>query len=335
MKNKSGRVFILGAGFSAGAGIPTCPTLLEHAMDLYKRELPDRYKDLEIVFESGLFGKKPFNFKDIDLADLCTYFDYCNLTEAGMNNQRYIGVGRPEDFRAEIFKSFLAKAIVHRIPKTSALPKMYMQFAKLLTNQDMVCTFNWDCIVEACIHHIGKEYTYSVFPLHDYKDVILVNKLHGSVNWQVGDTLNDKKGWDRSYIDMDENLDVYFNDKEIEPSFWLKNRKGFNPPFMILPGFGKAYDVRVVAPLWANWEFAFMKRKKIYIIGLSLAPDDFFTRQMWKDCLHHLSQAEIVIINPNASVQNAFDFFKEMSNVRYIEDKMSPEIIQAINSGEL
>ena len=85
-------------------------------------------------------------------------------------------------------------------------------------------------------------------------------------------------------------------------------------PYLVLPGYGKAFDVRANTPLWYKPEWFFSFTHNVYIIGLSLAHDDFFIRSFFLATLPYINSysgtpgRKIVIINPSKDVHNDYDF---------------------------
>ncbi len=79
-------------------------------------------------------------------------------------------------------KFFLAKVIAIATPDASTLPAYYLRFARDLTPNDVVVTFNWDVLLEKVLRHVGTEYSYT-----GEADKILILKLHGSLNWISGE----------------------------------------------------------------------------------------------------------------------------------------------------
>jgi hypothetical protein len=74
-------------------------------------------------------------------------------------------------------------------------------------------------------------------------------------------------------------------------------------PFIILPGIGKAYDVRKIGSFWHLPAGYFFTTRDTYIIGHSLREDDYFVRFLflqslplppWEDI-----DRQVTIINPS------------------------------------
>src|SRR5262245_19895756 len=111
---QKGRIFILGAGFSAAAGIPMTATLLEHAKQLFKSECAavfDRVQNYtQIAF--GLRDSEP-DYKTISFADLCTFLEYAELRESG-GGEKWSDHGSRERLA---LKHYLGKAVINSTPE--------------------------------------------------------------------------------------------------------------------------------------------------------------------------------------------------------------------------
>jgi len=92
-------------------------------------------------------------------------------------------------------------------------------------------------------------------------------------------------------------------------------------PFLVLPGSGKAYEVRHLAPIWYKSEYAFAYTHHVYIIGLSLSDDDFFIKSFFLDtlpdidCYTGISGRKVTIINPDPSIKKNYSFIQGQENI--------------------
>lgn len=118
--------------------------------------------------------------------------------------------------------------------------------------------------------------------------------------------------------------EIYCSEQLVHPGVWrtLLPRPEVQP-FIVLPGFGKAFDVRRLAPLWYKPEFAFGYTHDIFIIGLSLARDDFIIRSLFLDNLPYadgysgVPGRRIVIVNPDPLVRDNFGFLVGERNIDF------------------
>lgn len=115
---------------------------------------------------------------------------------------------------------------------------------------------------------------------------------------------------------------------------WLRYTPlGEVDPFLVLPGYGKAFDVRANAVLWYKPEWAFATTHDVYIIGLGLAHDDFFVRSFFLANLPHISSISgvsgrrIFIINPDERAAFNYEFVLCKGHAELIQTPFSSEHI--------
>lgn len=325
------RVFILGAGFSASAGIPMIGQLLTEGMKLFKCECPGIYERVTGYAATCfcLDDDQETDYTQLKFADLCTFLEYIELREYG-GGERWTVHGSREKLA---FRYYLSKAIANSTPSISRIPELYIQFAKQLKKMDVIITFNWDPLLEVALEKIGKSYCYN----NAEEAEIQIYKLHGSINWRLGYPKSSKFSWKPlSFPKALMKEDVFYCKELINSSFW----KGTEPllgevePFLVLPGSGKAYDVRAIAPLWYKPEFAFAFTHDVYIIGLSLTSDDFFIKSFFIDNLPYIKshsgipERKIIIINPDKRIVDNYSFISNKDNVNFIFEKFSLEHIK-------
>jgi len=75
-------LFILGSGFSAGAGIPMIGTLLSEAMAIFKRESVGLFERVN-NHAKICFQKDYIDFNAVDFAHFCTFLVSCQLSIVG------------------------------------------------------------------------------------------------------------------------------------------------------------------------------------------------------------------------------------------------------------
>lgn len=303
---RTSRVFILGAGFSAAAGIPLTSALLRDAMRIFETECNgiflrvDGYaRDLEWRVKGEI------DYSRLSFSELCTHLEYVELSEYG-GGERWSSEGSREKLA---LRFYLAKCIAQATPPAGAIPNLYIEFARQLNDRDVVISFNWDGLLELALLSVGKSYTYN------FGDTgIKLAKLHGSINWRLNAPENlhgpvNTLGWEP----------IGFAAGLIEQEIWhtaeLLNGEIWDQyasleevqPFLVLPGYGKAFDVRSNATLWYQPGFYFAASRDIYIIGLGLAPDDHFIRSFFLNYLP-VSRRHLYIINPDKAAPGNYAF---------------------------
>lgn len=343
---RSSRVFVLGAGFSAGAGVPLTADLLNDAMRIADVEIPGIAKRIRRHIDTcfNLRGGEP-DFRALSLSDICTFLHYLELRERE-SSERFCALGSRENL---VLRFCLAKAVAQKTPAGNLIPDIYLRFARQLEPRDKVISFNWDCLLENALEAVGKRYAY-----HYSYDKIRILKMHGSVHWCIGHPATTvpwlKRGLNPTFtwvpIDVQqiestkahaaaaaagrESKEVpqptlFLADELINPGAWTSQRPlGEIQPMIVLPGFGKAADVERIAPLWAVPEWNYAATHDVYIIGLCLAPDDFLVRSFFLDNLPHIEGSSgvpgrrIVVVNPDPMSKHNYSFLVGTPNVEFV-----------------
>lgn len=308
---RANRVFILGAGFSSGAGVPLTTALLTNSMLMFARECSGIYaRVLAYTAEMLDIEEAQVDYSKVNLSDLCTYLEFIELREFG-GGERWNAAGSREKLA---LRYYLAKTLVEKTPARDQLPSVYLEFARQLQPHDIVISFNWDPLLERCLQALGKPYTYN---FRDSESIKLC-KLHGSVNWR----LDSYRDWQGNVIDTLDwaslkftegmmTVETYASEALLSTAPWLGTQPlGEIEPFLVLPGYGKAFDVRSNAVLWYKPEFAFAMTYDVYILGLSLSHDDFFIRSFFLSNLPYLGSdgRKVFVVNPDRQCRVNYEF---------------------------
>jgi hypothetical protein len=333
---KQNRVFILGAGFSVAAGIPLTQELLARAMKKFSVECPGIYSRVENCAKEcvGSTGND-LDLSTISFSELCTFIEFIELREYG-GGERWCDNGSREKLA---LRFYLAKTIVECTPSTSSVPQLYMDFAAQLHKRDIVISMNWDGLLEVALKAVGKTYTYNFSD----EAAIKLSKLHGSVNWrlgepnQLGQPVNTLAWQSLKFTEGMMTREIYHSPSLLQFSTWRHYAPlGEVDPFLVLPGYGKAFDVRANAVPWYKPEFAFAATHDVFIIGLGLAHDDFFVRSFFLSTLPYIKAfsgvdgRRIFIINPDKAAALNYDFVLRHGHAELMNTPLSSEHIELI-----
>ncbi len=327
MNINNNRLFILGAGFSAGAAIPLMDTLLKLTMDKFQKEskISQRIDNYARSYKNLKDGEI-IDYSQINFSELCDFLEFIELKEYGAG-ERYKDYGSREKIS---LRYYLAKTIAEHTPINNKIPELYIKFAEQLHDKDIILSFNWDLLLEASLIKVGKKYTYN-FAEDEH---INLAKLHGSVNWRIQKPSFDKVlNWQPLHPEHDRTkLEIYKSDNLLNYTYWENDTPSIEP-FLVLPGYGKAFDVRFNALHWYKIENVFNFTKDIYIIGLSLAHDDFFIKNLFLYTLQYLSnfsslhdgEKNLFIINPENKIHEIYSFISEYKYTNILKDKFALE----------
>lgn len=335
---KQNRVFIIGAGFSAAAGIPLTEELLASAMKKFSIECPGIYTRVESYAHECIGSMEDdLDLSKVSFSELCTFLEFIELREHG-GGERWSENGSREKLA---LRFYLAKTIVERTPLAKSIPQIYLDFAAQLHEQDIVISFNWDGLLEVALEAVGKTYTYNS---SDERSIKLY-KLHGSVNWRLGEPNQfgrpaNTLGWQSlEFTKGMMDREIYHSPELLQFAAWQHCMPlGEVDPFLVLPGYGKAFDVRANAALWYKPEFYFATNHDVYIIGVGLAHDDFFVRSFFLSNLPYLNPisgaegSRIFIINPDERAASNYEFVLRKGNAKLIPEPFSLEHIDLITN---
>jgi hypothetical protein len=328
MNIKKNRTFILGAGFSAAAGVPMVGTLLQQAMVRFEAEFNGIYQRVNnYARECFQIPENEYvDYSSVCFSELCTFLEYIELKEYG-GGERWSSNGSKEKLN---LRYYLAKAIIELTPAEDNISQLYTDFADELHDGDIVLSFNWDPLLERALNKVGKSYTYNF----ENDGSIKLCKLHGSVNWRLGEPHElitsqiDLKWCSMGFSDGMMESEMYHSSKLLNQNFWsTQSRNPEVEPFLVLPGYGKAFDIRANAVLWYKPEFAFAFTHDVYIIGLSLAPDDFFIRSYFLSNLPYIdnftgiSGRNVHVINPAQDIETNYSFISQKGTVQFHKEK--------------
>lgn len=235
---------------------------------------------------------------------------------------------------------YLAKTIVEKTPTIGHIPKLYLDFAAQLHERDIVISLNWDGLLEVALEAVGKSYTYNFSD----EGAIKLCKLHGSVNWRLGEPNQwgksvDTLGWQS--LDFTSGMmtrEIYHSPALLRFPTWQQyGPLGEADPFLVLPGYGKAFDVRDSAVLWYKPEFTFATTHDVYVIGLGLAHDDFFVRSFFLSNLPYIGSysgvdgRRIFIINPDPCAASNYEFVLCKEHAELLQVPFSSEHVALMN----
>lgn len=187
-------IYILGAGFSAPAGLPLASELWQ--------EVCHRIKDQEW---SNYHFQKDLNYylnfkKECDSIEISP--ENVNFEEflGFLDVEFHLGLLGSDMWSSDgnktqcIIKTLIAQILTEKMPSKEEISPLYINFAKKLKHGDTVLTFNYDTLLERALE--VAEVPYRLFPYH-YKTIgedgsssidsddeeVVIYKLHGSIDW--------------------------------------------------------------------------------------------------------------------------------------------------------
>ena len=187
------RIFVLGAGFSVPAGLPTAKELYPEVVRRVERAYGKQNRFHWAVQDYIDYRKKSDGVAlTIDTIDLEEFMSYLDI-------EHFLGLEGSDTLSedgnaAQLFvKRYIGQIIHERTPSIDSLPQAYYEFAEKLTVKDIVITLNYDVVLERALEYVGKPYR--LFPhrygeigdysniVDDSRDEVTILKLHGSLDW--------------------------------------------------------------------------------------------------------------------------------------------------------
>lgn len=298
------RLFVLGAGFSAPAGLPLGNRLLERVrqdiQDSFQHAGWDGPLEQEIQEWSTLYPDAR-----IDLERVLAY----------SHRKHYLRLLGSDEYFAHGSRSIVAarpaiqRILIQATPK--AIPSFYREFARRLGPNDVVLTFNYDTLLEQALDGIGKPYSLTPewwLKTHpDGWDPMFVDllKLHGSIDWYDRYYLDAAMRWHAEQGHKVPNRDPIFGPVLRVPSeplargrtevfgsnllprvFRVPNHEKHFPmedkagshivPFILPPAYDKLLGYDPILDLWENLHRTQDVHSSIVMIGYSMPPYDSY-----------------------------------------------------------
>ncbi|WP_064609895.1 SIR2 family protein [Photobacterium sp. J15] len=312
MNNIGYRIFIIGAGFSVPAGLPT-------AVELYKlvKERIEKNHGRSTKFHSSLKEFIDYKFStsgikisenDVNLEEFMSYLDI----------EHFLWLEGSDTFSSQgngaqlLTKKYIGQIIHERTPNGKDIPNEYIEFAQNLKHTDIVITLNYDLILERALEFIEKPYRlfrnrYSSTNNHGgtidntHKEVVIL-KLHGSLDWFSDENYRHSKKTYKSYdltglpkdlifnnnnkyittplldgpIIKDEPLRFIHRIKNIDDFYLEKKPEGV--PMILSPSYMKIVYANPFMSFWHSLGQTGAYNLGVSIIGFSLPEHDDYLR---------------------------------------------------------
>ena len=298
------RLFVLGAGFSAPAGLPLGHGLLErvrnYVRDSFRHAGWEGPLEREIEEWRSLYPRK-----SVDLERVLAY----------SHRKHHLRVLGSDEYFAHGSRSIVAaRPAIQRIliqSTPNAVPPLYREFALRLCPHDVVLTFNYDTLLEQALDDIGKPYSLTpewwlkTDPGESEPKFVDLLKLHGSIDWYDRYYLDEAMRWHAEQGFDVPNRDPIFGPAPSVPSeplargatevfgsnllprvfrvpnhekhFPLEDRTGAHiVPFVLPPAYDKLLGHDPILDLWENLHRTHDAYSSIVMIGYSMPSHDSY-----------------------------------------------------------
>ena len=299
------RLFVLGAGFSAPAGLPLGRGLLERVRAEVRGSFRDAGWDGTLEQEIAEWASL-YPGESIDLERVLGY----------SHRKHYLRLIGSDEYFAHGSRSIVAaRRAIQRIliqATPTDTPTLYRDFAQRLGPRDVVLTFNYDTLLEQALEATGKPYTLTpewwlrTDPGEFKPTFVDLLKLHGSVDWYDRYYLDAALCWHAEQGHDVPNQDPIFGPAPTVPSeplsrgqtevtfgnhilqrvFRVTNHARHFPiddrgvshvvPFILPPAYDKLLGYDPVLDLWENLHRTQDAYASIVVIGYSMPPHDSY-----------------------------------------------------------
>lgn len=267
------RVFVLGAGFSVPAGLPAIGDLFGELRRFFLEDLRDKNLPCLQEFE-----------KEYAVVDAMLY----PSGEPETNFEKFISLldaGLKEGMLAEGY-SFVRKGwllILAFYLNVKAGNKQRIDFynsfvSRLNPTQDIIFTFNWDCLLESILNERSIGWQYRNTQGYSGRG-LTIYKLHGSVNWFFFPShLRPAHG---DFYKQMQNDDItkgciyYCELRGLEDTIEQFELQTNAIPFIVPPTYFKVFDG--ITELWSKAFEELKEANEINVIGYSFPELDFFS----------------------------------------------------------
>ncbi len=342
------RVYVLGAGFSARAGMPCTRDLLacisraaaskpwvgedgkpyEYGQARWLAEELEWYFPLHKFDVPDLLnGKVPADF------DIERFMSYVSAHSAFLykTSERWNEHG--DKFLA-FLKLWIAQAI-YEVQGTavSRLDGAYTPFVDSLSSA-VVLTFNWDTLVEQMLALRGIEYAYTLHETFEKKAVPLI-KLHGSIDWFSRPEPGEQHDWMR-LTPVGDAFPTCVRATGDLINYYRRN----HTPWIVVPSFDKTSQVLNLGEIWQVPWMYLQDRLDIVFIGYSMRPDDWHARGLFYPQLVAGTRSgslrvTVVDLAETEDQKRAIrDRFVGVENCRFFFDGFSEGAMEFINASE-
>jgi hypothetical protein len=304
-----GRCFLLGAGFSnAVAGLPAMRQLASEFKTIQDREHKAGHENRTFWGEQitqfldeleDEFFRKLLNIEGGESYERCTFREnlesivsFIDLNLSGEIRAEIIRGENRSDFSKDMLfwnrtdlkglrdclKTYVYLALIGP-RKDSAL---LGSFIDNMLPGDTIVTFNYDLVVESALFrrrlwcpNDGYGIRFENIPPADQRNDVptkfLLNKIHGSLNWEGPDMFQPQLELEFFYDDGTPIFPGYLKDER--PRRGLPFQGGHGGCWM-MPSFVKQFAIPELLQVWENAFAALKKADSVVAVGYSLPPED-------------------------------------------------------------
>jgi hypothetical protein len=276
------KVYVIGAGFSAGLGYPLTKSLL---IDVWSRLEPAARVRLQKIIEfhhPGFKLVRKTSFPDIEqlLTEIAVNIDLFDASRPAEGRFKKDSLTQSrEDLLSAIATWF------HELYDTACRTSWLSTFVLRLQRENAaIVSFNWDLVLDQQLFSRGL--SSKSYGLSDrLADGPVLLQPHGSLNWY--DTTQIEKVSEDAHIEIfpnhsvDERIEAFVHPREI------KSKVGRHyTPLIIPPTFLKDFNRPIFRQLWRRCTDILSTAKELIFLGYSLPPADLHAQFIFRCGFH-------------------------------------------------
>ncbi|BEQ13739.1 hypothetical protein [Desulfoferula mesophila] len=321
-------VFILGAGASADAGVPVMRDFLDRARDFYSsgQLLRNERRYFEDVFKA-IHELKGASFNsNLDLNNIeavYSAFDMGKLLgQLGSNTHNKIEslnisiqklIGITIDLSTTLTLNPKGKINV-KGPYHSFVKNIKQKYKDQNSLVPSIITFNYDVALDYSLHCEYQSFSCCLDEKPE-PGIIPLLKLHGSVNWGLGEHTNIIKSWNMRELLQSGLVGAPDNLRPEVPFIVARHLQnanknpslGMSGPVLVPPTWSKNEHHAKIGRIWQMAAKELSEAEAIYVIGYSLPETDMFFRFLFALATHSESSIRrFWVFDPSQSVKNRF-----------------------------
>jgi NAD-dependent SIR2 family protein deacetylase len=297
-------VFILGAGASAGAGVPVMKDFLDRARELWSQGLAeDATPSFATVFKAISDLQSVHSKAHLDIHNVETVFAAFEMartlgTFADYDNEKIESL-------SDAMRKVIARTVELTLPligdgknrRWPGIPKPYDAFADVIGQLEKksapsvnpaVLTFNYDMGVDYAFFRKGIPVDYGLEEEEGRRRVPLL-KLHGSLNWAACKKCQKVIAWDlhdyfktRSWDELERGTRALLKiGRELAESPEHCSG-GMDPdPVLVPPIWNKTAYHHSISSVWKRAAKVLSQAERIFVIGYSMPESDAFFKHLY------------------------------------------------------
>lgn len=290
---KPSRVYVIGAGFSAGLGFPMTNDLLLKVWDRLEPDLRERLT-LIIKFHHPEFDPR----RRTSFPELEPLLSAMEANRVLFNHTRKVpGNFRPEDI--EEVSNGLLWHVAHWFDElhvdvradTAATCWLRDFVSEVRERKSTIVSFNWDLVLDELL--LNADSIREQYGFGDEPDAPMLLKPHGSLNW-----FNEKQA---AFIKNEKVVELAQSDSKGTWAFTefrspLSKRGRRYDPLIVPPHYMKRFDQPGFQKVWNACVAKLSTASEVVFIGYSQPPSDFHARFMLRCAFHN--RVDGVIVGP-------------------------------------